>query len=170
MSPLHWVVFLTYVSKFKFVFSVKPKNAKIEKHGCQKLVAMATLKSVITWCKGQNISRTFLGKIAKFGGDSFNRREFIHLQTWRGRQRPKASPPGLNRVKQAPKLLYGANTRWDTAWNTYIYFPTESVRWVQITPTTSTNITRYLYSKIGMNAMLSPLPIHSFYYWFRNDT
>ena len=61
-------------------------------------------------CKRQGCSRNssvkifpedVLGKFAKFGGDSFNRHEVIHLRSWRGPQiaLPHPPPPGLNRVK-----------------------------------------------------------------------
>ena len=48
--------------------------------------------------QGKNISRRVLGKVLKFGGDSFNRHEVIHLQRWRGPQKP--FPGLLNRVKE----------------------------------------------------------------------
>ena len=43
------------------------------------------------------IPRKFLGKVAKFGGNSFNRHEVIHLQTWRGSQ--KLLPPQSDGVQ-----------------------------------------------------------------------
>ena len=43
--------------------------------------------------KCQNIPRRFLGQVAKFGGDSFNRHEVIRLQSWRGPQNLPSPPP-----------------------------------------------------------------------------
>ena len=74
---------------------------KLGKHGCQKLVAMETSELVITWYRCQNIPSRFLRKVVKFGGDSFNRREVIHLQSWRGPQKIPPLPHGLNRVKRS---------------------------------------------------------------------
>ena len=56
---------------------------------------METSRLVMTGRNCQKIPRRLLGKVAKFGGDSFNRHEVIYLQSWRGPQ----TPPGLNRVK-----------------------------------------------------------------------
>ena len=47
-------------------------------HGCQKLVAMEMSRLVITSYKCENNSRRILGKVAKFGGYSFDRLEVIH--------------------------------------------------------------------------------------------
>ena len=45
-----------------------------------------------SWCSGDAsfkiFPEDFLGKVVKFGGDSFNRREVIHLQSRRGPQKP----------------------------------------------------------------------------------
>ena len=67
---------------------------KYWKHGCQNLVAMETSKLVITCYKCQNVPRRFcLGKVAMFGGDSFNCHEVIHFQSWCVPQNLPPPPP-----------------------------------------------------------------------------
>ena len=44
-----------------------------------------------------------LGKVVKISGDSFNRHEIIHLQSWRG---PQKTPSGLSRVKKDSKYKF----------------------------------------------------------------
>ena len=44
-----------------------------------------------------------LGKVVKISGDSFNRHEIIHLQSWRG---PQKTPSDVNRVKKDSKYKF----------------------------------------------------------------
>ena len=70
------------------LIKTEKKNRISENIGARKMVSMETSKLVITWYKYQNISRRLLEKVAKFGGESFNRHEVIHLQSRRGPQKP----------------------------------------------------------------------------------
>ena len=59
----------------------------LSKNGCHGNVKIGD--HVIQVSK--KLSEDFLGKVAKFGGDSFNPHEVIRLQSWRGPQKPPRS-------------------------------------------------------------------------------
>ena len=58
------------------------------------MVAMETSKFMDNrgWC--QSVPRYILGKVAKFGGHSFNGLEVTNLQSWRGLQKPPTPRSG----------------------------------------------------------------------------
>ena len=101
---------------------------KIEKHRCQKLVAMETSKKFITWCKCQNIPRRCLGKVAKFGDYSINLHEVIHLQSRAG-LKPPPPPPGvwigltkkrILEILNSVESNYGACSRRGQDWKCFL--------------------------------------------------
>ena len=64
------------------------------------MVAVETSKLMDTGHWSQNVPRYILGKVAKFGGHSFNGLKVTYPQSWRGLPKPPPPPPpGLDRVK-----------------------------------------------------------------------